>query len=287
MEFTPAELVLNSDNSVYHLALHANEVAEKVILVGDPGRVAMVASHFDEIEVKRHKREFVTHTGWFKGKRISVVSTGIGTDNIDIVLNELDILAGVDLEKRERLESKRKLRFVRLGTCGILQENIPVGAFIQSRFAIGFDSLMHFYKLSSDYDTYHLSDQLKTYFSQKGLDLPFYLSAEQGSFDLRIPERHIGITATLPGFYGPQGRVVNAEPKHTEFLQTLNGFSSEQHLRLVNFEMECSGLFGLAAVLGHDATTVCLGLANRITGEFLKEPKDRMEQLIEDVIEAI
>lgn len=286
MEFRPSELILNERGSVYHLDLLPNEVADRIVLVGDPQRVDAVAKHFDSVDFERHQREFITKTGFIGEKRVTVVSTGIGTDNIDIVLNELNILASIDLTTRTPLETARKLRFVRVGTCGILQENIPVGAFIMSRFSIGFDALMHFYKTEESYDVYHLKAILVDYFKDKGLDMPFYLTEAVGEFKLDVPEKHIGITATLPGFYGPQGREITIPSKFPDLLSNLSEFAQDE-LKVINFEMESSGLFGLAGLMGHESCTICLGLANRITGEFIKDPAPRMEKLIEDVLEAI
>lgn len=286
MEFRPSELILNERGSVYHLDLLPNEVADRIVLVGDPQRVDAVAKHFDSVDFERHQREFITKTGFIGEKRVTVVSTGIGTDNIDIVLNELNILASIDLTTRTPLETARKLRFVRVGTCGILQENIPVGAFIMSRFSIGFDALMHFYKTEESYDVYHLKAILVDYFKDKGLDMPFYLTEAVGEFKLDVPDKHIGITATLPGFYGPQGREITIPSKFPDLLSNLSEFAQDE-LKVINFEMESSGLFGLAGLMGHESCTICLGLANRITGEFLKDPAPRMGKLIEDVLEAI
>ncbi|MBI1185505.1 phosphorylase [bacterium] len=286
MNFKPSELILNNRGAVYHLDLLPDEISERIILVGDPERVAMVSAHFDEIEVQRQHREFYSATGFYKGKRLSVVSTGIGTDNIDIVLNELHLLATVDLKQSQLLESPKRLRFIRLGTCGILQENIPVGAFIQSKMSVGFDALMHFYSASESYDVYQMKNTLATYFAQFGLDLPFYIAEANGLFEFDNPEKHTGITATLPGFYGPQGRNILAELRYPDFIKTLSGFSAGDQ-KIVNFEMESSGLFGLANLFGHECSCICLGLANRITGEFLKKPEERMEKLILDVLDVV
>lgn len=282
----PSELVLNPDGSVYHLNLLPSEIGDKIILVGDPSRVSLVSDRFDEIEVVKEKREFITHTGILGDKRISVVSTGIGTDNIDIVMNELDILANVDLEQRAYKEEPKKLRVIRLGTCGILQENIPVGAFLMSKFALGFDSLIHFYNYKESYEEYMLRAEIDDHFKSTGIRLPHYISMGRGEFDFDIPERHRGITVTLPGFYGPQGRDLRAGLKFPDFLPSMNGFVHNE-LQIVNFEMECSGLYGMSNLLGHDCCTVCIGLANRITGQFIKDSSDRLQQLIQETLEVI
>jgi len=286
MSFKPSELILNSRGAVFHLDLLPHEVADRIVLVGDPGRVAKIGAELNDIEFERANREFVSITGSFGDKRVSIVSTGIGTDNLDIVVSELDFLASIDLEKRVELEEKRKLRFIRLGTCGILQENIPPGAFIRSQYSIGFDALMHFYKADESYESYQLKNKLKSHLGTHGIDLPFYVGAPQGEFAIDVPERHIGMTATLPGFYGPQGRHIRVPLKHPDFIQQLTQFEDEG-LKFVNFEMESSGLFGMATALGHDSTCVCMGLANRITGEVLKDGSERMHKLIQEVLEAV
>lgn len=286
MPFKPSELILNSRGAVFHLDLLPHEVADHIVVVGDPGRVTHIGKELNDIEFERVNREFVTITGSFGDKRVSIVSTGIGTDNLDIVVSELDFLASLNLEKREELEEKRKLRMIRLGTCGILQENIPPGAFIRSQYSIGFDALMHFYKTEESYESYQLKNELKSHLHTHGIELPFYVGAPQGEFALDVPERHLGLTATLPGFYGPQGRDLRVPLKYPDFIQRLTQFESEG-LKFVNFEMESSGLFGMASALGHDSACICLGLANRITGEVLKDPSERMQKLIAEVLEAV
>lgn len=282
----PSELVLNQDGSIYHLHLLPEDVGDKIILVGDPGRVDRVSAQFDTLEVQKAHREFITHTGTYRDKRISVISTGIGTDNMDIVVNELDILSSVNLEQRVFLETPKKLRFVRLGTCGILQENIPVGAFLQSTFAIGFDSLMQFYPYKENYDEHQLHGKVDDHFKEHGIDLPFYVSQSHGEFAFDVPDRHRGITVTLPGFYGPQGRNLRGGTKFNDFLNMLRTLQAED-MQVVNFEMECSGLFGLANLLGHESITVCVGLANRVTGQFIKDATERIDKLIFDTLEVI
>lgn len=284
--FSPSELILTKEGRVYHLDLFPNEVADRVVLVGDPDRVELISAKFDSIEYTRRNREFVCHTGMYEGKAVSALSTGIGTDNIDIVVNELDILARVDLQNRTLLEEGRTFRLIRMGTCGILHESIPVGAFIKTNYSVGFDSLMHFYKTSDSYEVHQLKVAMDDHLKTSGIDLPFYMAEEKGEFNFNLPDRHMGITVTLPGFYGPQGRKIRADVRYTEFLKTLNEFR-EDELRVVNFEMESSGLFGLAGLLGHECSCICLGLANRITGEHLSDPAERQDLLIREVLNAI
>jgi uridine phosphorylase len=273
---------------MYHIDMLPTELAQRVVLVGDPGRVGQVEKHFQRVICAHQHREFVWSTGIYQGKEITALSTGIGTDNIDIVVNELDALASIDLAKRQPLPEGevRKLKLVRLGTCGLLQPYLPVGSFVLSRYALGFDALMHFYKVGEAYETYQLRFQLKNYFDTRAIDLPFYVSAPQGEFDPLLPGRHLGITASLPGFYGPQGRLLNCPVRFPEFIEELAGFGWEG-LSVLNFEMEASGLFGLASALGHESACVCLGLANRITGEVLRGSEQRMNELIELVLNGI
>lgn len=288
MAYKPSELIVNQRGGMYHIDMLPTELADRVILVGDPGRVARVERHFQRVVCAHQHREFVWSTGIYQGRELTVLSTGIGTDNIDIVVNELDALAGIDLVKREPLPEGqgRKLKLVRLGTCGLLQPYLPVGAFVLSRYALGFDALMHFYKVVESYEAYQLRFQLKNYFDSKAIDLPFYVSAPQGAFEPLLPEKHVGITASLPGFYGPQARSLNCPARYPELIEVLSGFGWEGH-SVLNFEMEASGLFGLATALGHESACICLGLANRVTGEVLRGPERRMDELIELVINGI
>ena len=285
--YAETELVLNSKKQVYHLGLSANNLAHKIILVGDQDRVPMVSEFFEKIEHKSQHREFVCHTGIYKGKRISVISTGIGTDNIDIVINELDALVNIDLENRIENEEKISLEIIRIGTCGILQENIPVHSYILSSHACGFDNVAHFYKINFSAFELDLAQKInnfldfpksiQTYFSSANEDLVSRLSSK---------DTHIGITVTSSGFYGPQGRTLRI-PTHTQDIHLLLAKFIEKDLKILNFEMESSALFALGKELGHKCATICLGIANRPNLEFSSDSKAEMQKLISYTLERI
>jgi uridine phosphorylase len=281
-----SELIINPNGSIFHLHLLPEQIADTVLLVGDPGRVKQVSEKFDTIECKVENREFVTHTGSFKGKRISVLSTGIGTDNIDIVINELDALVNIDLHARVEKESKRSLNLIRIGTSGALQEDIPVDSFVISAFGLGMDGLLNFYR-----HHWPETDKLKDEFLQQtqwpsSFNTPYLV---KGSDDLRkkIGEgMHTGITATACGFYGPQGRILRLNLHMPDLNERLTNFKSDSW-RITNFEMETSALFGLSSLLGHKATTVCAIIANRIRKEYSKNYKIAVNNLIDTVLERI
>ena len=285
--YAETELVLNSKKQVYHLGLSANNLAHKIILVGDQDRVSMVSEFFEKIEHKSQHREFVCHTGIYKGKRISAISTGIGTDNIDITINELDALVNIDLENRIENEEKISLEIIRIGTCGILQENIPVHSYILSSHACGFDNVAHFYKINfSAFELdlaqkinnfLYLPKSIQTYFSSANEDLVSRLSSK---------DTHIGITVTSSGFYGPQGRTLRI-PTHTQDIHLLLAKFIEKDLKILNFEMESSALFALGKELGHRCATICLGIANRPNLEFSSDSKAEMQKLISYTLERI
>ena len=285
--YAETELVLNSKKQVYHLGLSSNNLAHKIILVGDQDRVPMVSEFFEKIEHKSQHREFVCHTGIYKGKRISAISTGIGTDNIDIVINELDALVNIDLVNRIEHEEKISLEIIRIGTCGILQENIPVNSYILSSNACGFDNVAHFYKINFSAFELDLAQKInnfldfpksiQTYFSSANEDLVSRLSSK---------ETHIGITVTSSGFYGPQGRTLRI-PTHTQDIHLLLAKFIEKDLKILNFEMESSALFALGKELGHRCATICLGIANRPNLEFSSDSKAEMQKLISYTLERI
>jgi uridine phosphorylase len=282
-----SELILNPDGSIYHLAINPEEVADIIINVGDPGRVRMVSSFFDHIEVKREKREFITHTGTYKGTRLSVISTGIGTDNIDIVYNELDALANIDLKTREIKDEHRLLSFIRIGTTGSLQEYIRPDTAVSSEFGLGLDGLMLHYKYeNNDAEKGILKTFLDHYHAEGPLPHP-YIFGSSGPFSEHfnsiLPK---GITASCQGFYGPQGRVLRLQPKFPGLITSLNNFKSDD-LRITNFEMETSAMFGLARLLGHDCCSVNLVVANRITNAVCTDYKASMNRTIELVLESI
>jgi uridine phosphorylase len=273
-----SELIMNPDGSVYHLSLQPEDLAETVILVGDPGRVPAVSKYFDTIDVKKQKREFVTHTGYFNNKRITVLSTGIGTDNIDIVINELDALVNIDFKTRQIKERLSTLRLVRLGTSGALQEDVELDSFVASSHGLGFDCLMTFYELGYTAE----EDALLTAAGSHFLPLtPFYIATGY----LPLVEKFaahcaVGITATCAGFYGPQGRVLRGPTKENDFIARMHTFRSESH-RITNFEMETSGIYGLGRLLGHQCCSVNTIVANRITQHFSKDPYAAVDRMIQ------
>ena len=285
--YAETELVLNSKKQVYHLGLSANNLAHKIILVGDQDRVSMVSEFFEKIEHKSQHREFVCHTGIYKGKRISAISTGIGTDNIDVVINELDALVNIDLENRIENEEKISLEIIRIGTCGILQENIPVHSYILSSHACGFDNVAHFYKINFSAFELDLAQKINNF-----LDFPksiqtYFSSANEGLVSrLSSKDTHIGITVTSSGFYGPQGRTLRI-PTHTQDIHLLLAKFIEKDLKILNFEMESSALFALGKELGHRCATICLGIANRPNLEFSSDSKAEMQKLISYTLERI
>lgn len=281
-----SELILNPDGSIYHLKLHPDQIAKDIITVGDPDRVAAISKHFDSIELKVHNREFVTHTGMIGNKRLSVVATGIGTDNIDIVLNELDALVNVDLKTREILPNHTSLNFIRVGTSGSLQENVPIDSFVATEYSLGLDGLLHFYKLENTIDEREMLEAFEWFYSPDPLPKP-YISSSCTDLRAKLGEGMIpGITATCTGFYGPQGRVLRAPLYREAFIQNLSDFRYENRC-ITNFEMETSGIYGLSSVLGHNALSISAILANRITNEFSQQPKGIVDKLITEVLEKL
>ena len=282
------DLILNQDGSIYHLHLLPEEIAETVILMGDPGRVSRVSSHFDRIEVVKENREFVTHTGTSRGKRITVLSTGIGTDNIDIVLNELDALVNIDLASRKpRLEHK-SLKFIRIGTSGALHADISPGARIITEVAGGLDGLYHFYKDPEDHNLLPLSESFISHTGwQKKLADPYFIRGSGRLMQLLSdPGMVAGITLSTPGFYAPQVRSLRLSPIDPDLVGKIGSFRFE-NMRINNFEMESSALYALAAMLNHHAITVCVAIANRISLEFLDNYQKAVDELIETVLNKL
>ncbi len=282
-----SELILNRDGSIYHLNLHPGQVAPLIITVGDPERVAKVSRCFDRVELRARKREFVTHTGWLGGIRLSVISTGIGTDNVDIVLNELDALFNIDLATRQIKPRMESLTFIRLGTTGSLQPEIPVDAFVVSSGAIGMDGLLQFYRAETQQD-HPLLSALRVHTAGRW-DFP--LSPYFAAGDDRLADRfgagfHAGITATNPGFYGPQGRRLRAPVRRPDYLDLLQTFSF-QGKKIINLEMETAAIYGLAQLLGHRAVSLSAVLANRPAGTFSRDPEKIVRRLIATALEKI
>lgn len=279
-----SELILNKDGSIYHLHITPDQLADDIIVVGDPQRVKMVSHYFDSIEHKVQNREFITHTGYLNGKRLSVIASGIGTDNIDIVLNELDALANIDLQKREIKEKHKSLNIIRLGTSGSLQKDIPVDSFIFSSYALGIDGLLNFYK---DRDLAVEKEMTETFISYSNwhsdLGRPYIVKASQSLEDRIGKNMRKGITVTAPGFYGPQGRQLRLEVAHRNINQIFENFSYHKHL-ITNFEMETSAIYGLGKMLDHETATICAIIANRYTQEFSKDYKKTVVKLIEELL---
>jgi uridine phosphorylase len=283
-KISETDLILNSDGSVYHLSLLPKNISDTIITVGDPSRVYMVSQFFDEVEFEMNKREFITHVGKFNNKRITVISTGIGTDNIEIFFNELDALVNIDLKTREPKPRKKKLKIVRIGTSGALQEDIPVGSHLVSDYAVGLDNLMNFYDLPmDDFETGVAHD------IQKKTGLPFMPYVVRGSESLRESIGNgmlVGNTVTCPGFYAPQGRELRLPIRFPKLLEDLNYYHKGEFW-LTNFEMETSGYYAMGRLLGHDVVSANAIIANRIKNKFSKNPNKVIESLIEKVLERI
>ncbi len=282
-----SELVLQSDGRVYHLNLFPEELADTVILVGDPGRVNIISKHLNDIEVDTQNREIHTVTGYYKGKRLSILSTGMGTDNLDIVVNELDALVNIDLRKRQIKPNHRRLNLIRLGTSGALQADIPLNAFIASEYAIGLDGLLYFYRQHKDLVDFDMTNHFIRYFDY-ATELPKpYAVASSSSLLAKFQDGFVhGITLTAPGFYGPQGRELRLEVSYPDFYAKIPDFSYQNH-RIANFEMETSALYGLGRMLGHNTLTVCVAIANRFKKEFNDSYHEAVERLIVEVLERV
>ena len=286
--FAPSELIINEDGSIFHLHLTPQQIADKIMLVGDPGRVSLVASNFDEKEFEVESREFKTITGTYKGKRLTVLSTGIGCDNIDIVMNELDALANIDFETRTEKDEHRTLTLVRIGTCGGLQPNTPTGTYIASVKSIGFDGLLNFYAGRNEVCDLPLEEAFKAHMNWSPLlAAPYVIDANAKLID-RIAANDMvrGITIACGGFFGPQGRELRiplADPKQNEKVESF----VYQGLHITNFEMESSALAGLSALLGHKAMTCCMVIANRLAKEVNANYKNSINGLIELVLDRI
>lgn len=276
-----SEFILNDRGAVYHLDLRPEELAPTILTVGDPGRVAKVSQHFDAIEHRRQHREFVTHTGRIGQKRISVVSTGIGTDNIDIVLNELDALVNIDPGTRTIRPQLTTLTIIRIGTTGALQRDIPVDGWIASTHGLGIDNLLNFYRHEENSEEMELLQSFATQTQLHHRLAHPYISGASASLLRHFTEGfHHGITVTCPGFYGPQGRVLRIGLSQPDLIDRLTGFSYGRH-RISNFEMETAGIYGLGKILGHSCLSLSLVVANRVTRQFSGDQNTAMEHLIQ------
>ncbi|MFO8002571.1 MAG: nucleoside phosphorylase [Marinilabilia sp.] len=283
-----SELIINPDGSVFHLHIRPGELAENIILVGDPGRVETVSGFFEKIEHSADNREFVSRTGRYKGTRFTVLSTGIGTDNIDIVLNELDALVNVDFETRTVKSHLSSLNIVRIGTTGSLQEDLPVDSWLLSRRAIGFDGLLNFYEGGESIFDPGFEEQLvkDTGWSDR-LTRPYVVNADEKLLEVLKEENvHEGNTISAPGFYGPQGRVIRLPLQNPEINDRLSEFRYGSE-RITNYEMECSAIYGLSKLLGHKAATVCAVIANRKAGTSSKDYKPVVKSLVQYVLDRL
>ena len=282
-----SELVINPNGSIFHLHLQPEQLAKTVILVGDQGRVETISSLFDSIECKVQNREFVTHTGTYKGKRISAVSTGIGTDNIDIVVNELDALVNIDLKTRTIKPEHTRLDLIRIGTSGTLMDFIPVDSVVVSTHGLGFDGLMHFYGYEeSEAEQKIVSSIIKHLNLPETINKPYLVAANPELFNLLNSGFFTGITATACGFYGPQGRTLRLNPAVADLNERLMAFSGSDY-QITNFEMETSALYGLSKMLGHRACTACAIIANRATLKYSRDYKPVIENLIGTILNRL
>ncbi|HMT75462.1 MAG TPA: nucleoside phosphorylase [Chitinophagaceae bacterium] len=280
-----SELIINNRGAVYHLELRPEEIGGTVITVGDPDRVAEVSKYFDKIEVKRQHREFVSHTGLVGKKRITVLSSGIGPDNIDIVLNELDALVNIDFDTREIKKELRSINIIRIGTSGSLQADIPVDSFVASTHGLGIDNLLNFYRHEQNEQEKELLHSFITHTQiHTQIGNPYITSCAASLIKHFVKDFHQGITVTCPGFYGPQGRVLRLGIKNPELVNRLTDFRFGQH-RITNFEMETSAIYGLGKLLGHNCLAVNAIVANRVRKEFSKDGKAAVENLIKKFIE--
>ena len=282
-----SELIINNRGAIYHLDVRPDEIADTIILVGDPGRVKKVSRYFDHVEFELQHREFVTNTGVIGNKRISVVSTGIGPDNIDIVLNELDALANIDFETREIKSSFKKLNIIRFGTSGALQKDIPVDSLVASSHGLGLDNLLNFYEYEKSVDANNL---IKAFVDQTSLDtsiaMPYIFEGSRSLLSKFNNDFHKGITVTCPGFYGPQGRILRLNLKSKGLINKLTSFSYGDH-RITNFEMETSAIYGLGNLLGHECLSINVIVANRVIQEFSKDSNAAVETMIKKALENL
>jgi len=282
-----SELIINPDKSIYHLKLRPEHIAETIIIVGDPQRVEMISNYFDEIEYKIQNREFVTHTGYLNKKRLTVLATGIGTDNIDIVLNELDALANIDLDKRVLKEKHTALNIIRLGTAGAVQPDIPVDSFIMSSYGLGLDGLLNFYADKGSVFENELTDAFinQTNYPQI-LAKPYIVKCSEKLAETLGKGITKGITATASGFYGPQGRELKLKLAYPDLNKKIERFNYKGK-RITNFEMETSALYGLGKLLDHNTLTICAIIANRVNEEFSKDYKKTVTKMVELVLERL
>jgi len=282
-----SELIINDRGAIYHLNCRPEEVANTIMTVGDPDRVQEISKHFDNIEYKNNHREFITHTGNIGNKRLSVMSTGIGPDNIDIVLNELDALVNIDLESRVIKDKLQTLNIIRVGTAGSLQPNIPINSFVASTHGLGLDNMINFYQHSSNDEDKQLIQAFDTHTQlHYGICTPYINGASGALLKEFVNNFYQGITVSCPGFYGPQGRVLRMGLAQPDLINRLTSFNFGQH-QITNFEMETAAIYGLGKILGHHCISLNAIVANRVTKEFTKDPSGLMENLIKKTLEII
>ncbi len=287
MRIAESELIINSDGSIFHLHIRPEQLAKNVVLVGDPGRVAMFKPYFETIECEGASREFVWATGTYHGSRITALSTGIGTDNIDIVMTELDALANIDFTTREVKKEHTTLNIVRLGTCGALQPEIPLGSFILSHISIGFDGLMNWYAGREEITDTAMEEAFMKHMGwPKELSTPYFVKASDKLIELFEDSTVRGMTISSPGFYGPQGRVVRQQLAMPNMLEDIESFRYSDR-KITNFEMEGSAIAGIARHLGHEATTVCCVIAHRYLKDANTDYKPRVAQLVKLVLDKV
>ena len=287
MPIKSSELILNPDGSIYHLNLLPENISNTIILVGDPDRVNRVSKYFDTIEFETQKREFHTQTGWYNGKRISVISSGIGTDNIDIVINELDALVNIDLKTRKIKSEIQPLELIRIGTSGSIQKSIPKDSFVISDYSVGFDGLLHFYD-SEHIQFKEISDAIVReahWFKDK--PRPYVVKCDQNLFNkLKSEKTYCGFTATNVGFYGPQGRILRLPIQDIDMNDRLANFNYKG-MSITNMEMETAAIYGLSNLMGHKAVSLNAIIANRATGEFTEHPHELIDDLIKYTLDKL
>jgi uridine phosphorylase len=280
-----SDLIINANGSIYHLNLRPEDIADTIITVGDQERVPEVSKYFDKIELKKGKREFITHTGYIGNKRITVISTGIGTDNIDIVLNELDALANIDFEQRCIRKEHKTLQIIRLGTSGSINKDVEMGSILASSHGLGLDSLMHYYERNLNEEDKMLEQQVQSSLEDLGLS-PYLTSASTSLLNTLAADIPKGITVTAPGFYAPQGRKVRASNKINNLIERLTSLNLNQH-QITNLEMETAGIYALANALGHEAISINAILASRLNFEFATNPTLIVENMLKKVLEKL
>ncbi|MET4080426.1 uridine phosphorylase [Pedobacter sp. UYP30] len=284
MSIPESDLIINPDGSIYHLNLLPEDVADTIITVGDPDRVAEVSKHFDKIELKKGKREFMTHTGLLGSKRITVLSTGIGTDNIDIVLNELDALVNIDFHTREIKKSLKSLNIIRIGTSGAVQDDIPLGSIIASSFGLGMDALMNYYQSQNTIGEIDILVKINKHFNGFAKLNPYITAGSEHLLSTIGKNLTHGITVTAPGFYGPQGRKLRAHNSIDNLIERITSFN-HNGTRITNLEMETAGIYALSNILGHQAISINAILASRTKLAFAKEPQKIIDKAIKLVLE--